>query len=116
MVATGNAKRSANRIIEAQAASDQRLPPSSTIGFCDAQISFCSRLMSVRPGQISTASALGASDTPTRSTCMSSGSAMTTGPGRPFMAVKNARDTNSGIRAGSSISVTHFAMVPNTAR
>ena len=32
------------------------------------------------------------------------------------VAVWNARDTSSGMRAASSISVTHLAMVPNTAR
>ena len=41
MVATGSAKRSAKRPSAAQAAVDQRLPPSSTIGFFAAQIIFC---------------------------------------------------------------------------
>ena len=44
------------------------------------------------------------------------GQAMTTGPGRPFVAVWKARETISGMRAGSSISVAHFAIEPNTAR
>ena len=47
---------------------------------------------------------------------MSSGSAMTTGPGRPVVAVVQARDRISGRRETSSISVTHLAMVPKTAR
>jgi len=47
---------------------------------------------------------------------MSSGSAITTGPGRPLVAMWKARDTISGTRAGSSISVAHLVMVPNTAR
>ena len=55
-MATGSAKRSAKRISAAQAASDQRLPPTSTTGRFAAHNSFCSRLMSVRPGQISTGS------------------------------------------------------------
>ena len=55
-MATGNSKRSAKRASAAQAASDQRLPPAKTIGFLAAHNSFCSRLMSVRPGQISTGS------------------------------------------------------------
>jgi len=46
---------------------------------------------------------------------MSSGSAITTGPGRPEVATWKARDTSSGTRAGSSICTTHLAMVPNTA-
>jgi hypothetical protein len=46
---------------------------------------------------------------------MSSGSAMTTGPGRPEVATWKARETSSGSRAGSSICTTHLAMVPNTA-
>jgi len=50
------------------------------------------------------------------SVSMSSGNASTTGPGRPEMAVVQARAMISGMRAASSISVTHFAMLPNTAR
>ena len=72
--------------------------------------------MSVRPGQVSTGSQAVASGTTTRSVSMSSGSAITTGPGRPLHATWKARDTISGMRAGSSISVAHFAMLPNTAR
>ena len=72
--------------------------------------------MSVRPGQVSTGSKVAASGTATRSTSMSSGSAITTGPGRPLQAVWKACETSSGMRAGSSISVTHLAMEPNTAR
>ena len=40
---------------------------------------------------------------------MSSGSASTTGPGRPEVATWKARETNSGAREASSISSTHFA-------
>ncbi len=81
-----------------------------------AQISFCSRAISERPGQVSIGSAAGTSATATRSVSMSSGSAITTGPGRPLVAVWNARETISGIRAGSSISVVHLVIEPNTAR
>ena len=56
------------------------------------------------------------SATTARSTSMSSGSAITTGPGRPCIATWNARETISGIRAGSSISTTHLAKEPKTAR
>ena len=42
--------------------------------------------MSAWPGQISTGSNGGASGTATRSVSMSSGSAITTGPGRPLVA------------------------------
>ena len=44
------------------------------------------------------------------------GQADTTGPGRPFVAVWKARETSSGTRAGSSISVAHLVIEPNTAR
>jgi hypothetical protein len=43
--------------------------------------------MSVAPGQVSSGSNGGASATAIRSRCMSSGSAITTGPGRPLLAV-----------------------------
>ena len=43
--------------------------------------------MSVWPGQVSTGAKAGASVTVTRSTSMSSGSAITTGPGRPLVAI-----------------------------
>jgi hypothetical protein len=69
-----------------KAASDQRLPPSSMSGRLAPQISFCRRAMSVSPGQVSIGSNAAASGTATRSVSMSSGSAMTTGPGRPLVA------------------------------
>ena len=43
---------------------------------------------------------------------MSSGSAITTGPGRPEVATAKARVTISGMRAASSISTAHLAMPP----
>ncbi len=86
-MATGSAKRSENRITASQAACDQRLPPSNITGCLAAQISFCRRAMSLWPGQVSTGSNGGASGTTTRSVSMSSGSPMTTGPGRPLVAV-----------------------------
>ncbi len=58
----------------------------------------------------------GASGTVAVSTSMSSGSAITTGPGRPAVATWKARAISSGRRSALSISVTHLAMVPNTAR
>ena len=94
----------------------KRLPPISATGCFAAHNSFCSRLISVRPGQVSTGSKARASGTVTRSLSRSSGNAMTTGPGRPLQAAWKARETNSGMRAGSSISVAHLAMEPNTAR
>ena len=72
--------------------------------------------MSVRPGQVSIGSKGGASGTAILSVSMSSGRAITTGPGRPLLAVWNARETISGTRAESSISLAHFAKAPNTAR
>jgi len=47
---------------------------------------------------------------------MSSGSASTTGPGRPAHAVENARATYSGTRSTRSICATHFAIGPNMRR
>ena len=47
---------------------------------------------------------------------MSSGSAMTTGPGRPESATAKARATISGMRSASSISVAHLASGPKAAR
>ena len=47
-----------------------------------------------------------------RSISMSSGRPTTTGPGRPLAAVWKARDTISGTRAGSSISVAHLVIEP----
>ena len=78
--------------------------------------SSASSAISAAPGEVSIGRAAGASATATRSTSMSSGSAITTGPGRPLVATWKARDTTSGTRAGSSISVAHLVMVPNTAR
>src|SRR5258708_30454985 len=76
-------ERSAKRATTAQAERDQRLPPSSMIGRSAAARSFCRRIMSLAPGQISTGSKLGASGTARASTSMSSGSAITTRPRRP---------------------------------
>ena len=115
MTATGSSKRSAKRTVAATAASDQRPPPSTTIGRSAAHSRFCSRAMSARPGHVSTASTRGASAASATPVSMSSGSATTTGPGRPCMATRNARATSSGTRAGSSISTAHLASVPKTA-
>ena len=41
---------------------------------------------------------------------MSSGSASTTGPGRPAVATRNARETSSGMRSALSICATHLAI------
>ncbi|MHA7165289.1 LemA family protein, partial [Burkholderia pseudomallei] len=46
----------------------------------------------------------------------SSGSASTTGPGRPDIATWNAWLRYSGMRRGSSICATHFASWPNMRR
>ncbi len=67
-------------------------------------------------GAASSAAKGRASGTSTCWVSMSSGSATTTGPGRPEHATRKARATSSGRRAGSSTSTAHFASVPNTAR
>ncbi len=72
--------------------------------------------MSAGSGAISVGATRGASATATRSLSISSGSASTTGPGRPFIATWNARDTISGMRAASSISSASLATGPKTAR
>ncbi|CFE04113.1 Uncharacterised protein [Bordetella pertussis] len=47
---------------------------------------------------------------------VSSGSASTTGPGRPLVATAKARAMNSGIRSVRSICATHLAIWPNMRR
>ncbi len=115
-VATGRSKRSAKRRTRAHAVSDQPLPPRTRTGRSAAHRRFCRSAIWVRPGHVSTASTRGPAATAALSSSMSSGSAMTTGPGRPCMAVWKARDMISGMRATSSISTTHFAIEPKTAR
>ena len=83
-----------------------RAPDSISASFC----------ISAEPGEVSISANGGASVTATRSVSISSGMATTTGPGRPLAAVWKARDTISGTRAGSSISVVHLVIEPNTAR
>ena len=56
------------------------------------------------------------SATSTMSFCISSDSAITTGPGRPDMATSTAWATISGMRLASSICVTHFASGLNIRR
>ena len=75
----------------------------------------CSASMSDWPGFITTGAQGSASATSTLSVSMSSGSAMTTGPGRPCVATWKARLTISGMRSARSISTTHLAMEPKTA-
>ena len=70
----------------AHALSDQRLPPRIITGRLAAHNIFCNCAMSVRPGHVSIGCAGGASGMMARSTSMSSGSAMTTGPGLPLVA------------------------------
>ena len=57
-----------------------------------------------------------ASGTSTSDASMSSGSATTTGPGRPDVATAKARAMSSGTRSARSICVTHLAIEPKTAR
>ena len=56
------------------------------------------------------------SGTSTVSRSMSSGSASTTGPGRPEVATWKARPSSSGMRAASSICAAHLATLPNMRR
>ena len=63
-----------------------------------------------RPGTAARPGTDGHRRRPTRAASMSSGSASTTGPGRPAHAVVNARATSSGIRSTRSICATHLAI------
>ncbi len=85
VVATGNAKRSAKRASAAHAVSDQRLPPSDHERALRAPIA-ASAASPCRSGPARSRPARTAArhSTAMRSTCMSSGSAITTGPGRPL--------------------------------
>ena len=116
LVAIGIANFSANDAIAAVPASDHRLPPRMKTGRSALATRSASSAISAAPGEVSIGRAGATSATATRSTSMSSGSAITTGPGRPLVAMWKARETISGTRAGSSISVAHLVMVPNTAR
>ena len=91
-------------------------PPTMAIGRSAAHSIFCSSAICVSPGQIGAATAFGASAASAVSSSMSSGKAITTGPGRPCMATWKARWTTSGICAALSISVAHLATEPKTAR
>jgi hypothetical protein len=75
-----------------------------------------SRAISSAPGRVSTGVKGRASGASARLVSMSSGSEITTGPGRPEVATANARVTISGMRAASSISVAHLASGPKKAR
>jgi hypothetical protein len=108
--------RSAKRAKAALARSVQPGPPRIAIGRSAGHSVFCSSAICVSPGQIGTATAFGASATAAVSMSMSSGSAITTGPGRPCMATWKARWTISGICAALRISVAHLATEPKKAR
>ena len=60
-------------------------------------------------GAASAGSTRGSTGAAVRLASMSSGSASTTGPGRPCIATWKARATYSGRRSASWISPTHFA-------
>ena len=93
-------------------------PPSPTIasGRSAPSSSSVRRAIAASPGGVAASGRCGAaSGTSTTSVSMSSGSARTTGPGRPDVATAKARATSSGTRAASSICATHFAIDPNTA-
>src|SRR5690606_13299003 len=91
-------------------------PPTMISGRAAFCSSACARATASAPGAGSAISAgpvrAGLS---VRSVSMSSGRAITTGPGRPVVAVTHARARISGTRSTESISTAHFAMVPNTA-
>ena len=76
----------------------------------------CNSAICVCPGQIGAASARGASLTAAISVSMSSGSAITTGPGLPCIATWNARWTTSGSASAVSIWVANLVVEANSAR
>ena len=103
-------RRSRSSVI--RASSLHREPPRSTIGAVASCSLRSSSVILSAAGSISTGENGGASTTSAVSTNMSSGSAITTGPGRPEVATKNAREMISGMRAASSISTAHLASPP----
>ncbi len=71
----------------AQASGDQRVPPSTAKGRSALASNAASFCISGAPGQVSTGSNAGAFAAAVRSASMSSGNPITTGPGRPLVAV-----------------------------
>ena len=108
-VATGRSKRSAKRAMPWRRVASSREPPRMTIGALGARKHGAERARCRRaPARLAAGSTRGASATAAVSVSMSSGSAITTGPGRPCMATRKARATSSGMRSGRSISTDPF--------
>ena len=88
-------------------------PPTIASGRSDAVSNSRMRARACGAGPDAARTTGAASGASVASTSMSSGSASTTGPGRPPRAVSKARATSSGMRSARSISNTHLARRPN---
>ena len=106
---TGRFQASAKRCIASTAPASQPLPPTITKGLEAASSIVRTSRNAPGAGHASAGSTRGSTAASVTLLSMSSGSTSTTGPGRPCIAVRNARATYSGRRAGSCTSPTHFA-------
>ena len=91
--ALGEARARARRPSRVQPRAAER---STTGALAPPTAASAGRPSAVRPGQVSTGSTRGRRRRPRVSSSMSSGSAITTGPGRPCMATWKARETIRG--------------------
>jgi acetolactate synthase-1/2/3 large subunit len=96
------------------------LPPAMTSGRSAASSSRRTSRSAAGAGKACAGSMRGSTGAAVAVVSMSSGSASTTGPGRPCSAMWKARATYSGSRSADCTSPTHFAkpplLGPNTAR
>ncbi len=91
-------------------------PPTIASGRSAPSSSARARASSAAPGAACAAAYGDASGTSAVSARTSSGSASTTGPGRPEVATRKARAVSSGMRSTWSTCATHFASGPNMRR
>ncbi len=108
--ATGSCQFSAKRCSASAAAASQPLPPAITSGRWAASSRARNSRSAPGAGQACATDTSGSTGAVVGVLSMSSGSARTTGPGRPCSAVWKARATYSGNRSARSTSAAHFAM------
>ena len=97
------------RSIAAHEAASHPLPPTITNGRSAASNIALTSRNAPGAGHASTGSTRGNTGAAVNVVNMSSGNTSTTGPGRPCIAVWNARAMYSGRRSASCTSATHFA-------
>lgn len=107
--ATGSCQFSAKRCSAAAASASQPGPPAMTMGRSAATSRARSSRSAPGAGQARTGSTRGSTGAAVGVVSMSSGSASTTGPGRPCIAVWKARATYSGRRSALSTCAAHLA-------